>query len=177
MVPSPLWRQTIERFPFLCLSPPGDRWCDVRGFVPTVSVSSSSTPLIFRDSSHLIVMVALPVSLSALGHTPWLSRVQDSQYIHRNLRRRTLNIVTYASLGFPTELVAMMACMVLLSPLEAIQRGARMTVSTSVIKLDIRGDAMGRTVFVNGAHTLLQSEASPWPVFDDRAISVAMLVS
>ena len=34
-------------------SSPGDRWCDVLGFVPVGSVSSSSTLQIFRDVSHL----------------------------------------------------------------------------------------------------------------------------
>ena len=42
----------VERFLFPRLSPPGDRWRDVLGFVPAVSVSSSSTLQIFRDASH-----------------------------------------------------------------------------------------------------------------------------
>ena len=35
------------------LSPPGDRWCDILGFVPAGSVSSFSTLQIFREASHL----------------------------------------------------------------------------------------------------------------------------
>ena len=42
----------VERFLFPRLSPPGDRGRDVLGFVPAVSVSSSSTLQIFRDASH-----------------------------------------------------------------------------------------------------------------------------
>ena len=38
---------------FARLSPPGDRWCDVLGFVPAGSVSSFSTLQIFREASHL----------------------------------------------------------------------------------------------------------------------------
>ena len=42
-----------KRFLFLCLSPPGDRWCDALGFVPAGSVSSSSPLQIFRDATRL----------------------------------------------------------------------------------------------------------------------------
>ena len=38
-----LSRKIVQRFLFLRLSPPGDRWCDVLGFVPAGSVSSFST--------------------------------------------------------------------------------------------------------------------------------------
>ena len=36
-------RKVVWRFLFICLSSPGDRWCDVLVFVPAGSVSSSST--------------------------------------------------------------------------------------------------------------------------------------
>ena len=49
----------VERFLFLVLSPPGDRWCGVLGFVPAVSVSISSELQLFRDTSQVV----LPVSL------------------------------------------------------------------------------------------------------------------
>ena len=39
------------RFLFPRLSPPGDRWCDVLGFVPAGSVSSFSTLQIFREQA------------------------------------------------------------------------------------------------------------------------------
>ena len=48
-----LSRKIIERILFLCLSPPDNRWCDVIGFVPTGSVSNSSTLQISRDASFL----------------------------------------------------------------------------------------------------------------------------
>ena len=37
-----IWKIIIQLFLFPCLSPPGDRWCDVLGFVPTGRVSSSA---------------------------------------------------------------------------------------------------------------------------------------
>ena len=36
-------RKVVWHFLFICLSSPGDRWCDVLVFVPAGSVSSSST--------------------------------------------------------------------------------------------------------------------------------------
>ena len=33
------FKEDVERFLFPRLSPPGDRWCDVLGFVPAGSVS------------------------------------------------------------------------------------------------------------------------------------------
>ena len=48
-----LTKKIVERFLFLSLSPPGDRWCDFLGFVPADSVSSSSTLQIFRDATRL----------------------------------------------------------------------------------------------------------------------------
>ena len=49
---------------------PGHRWRDVLGFVPTGSVSSSSTLQIFWEVSHLWGLLCLPVYL--LGHFPSL---------------------------------------------------------------------------------------------------------
>ena len=40
-----LSRKIVERFQHPRLSPPGDRWCAVLGFVPAGSISSSSPPL------------------------------------------------------------------------------------------------------------------------------------
>ena len=60
-----LLRKIIEHCLFLCLSPPGDCWCGVLGFVPTASVSSSSTHEIFRDEP--LVVHALPASWCALS--------------------------------------------------------------------------------------------------------------
>ena len=67
---------SFQRFLFPCLSPPGERWCDVLGFVPAGSVSSSSAPQIFQDTSHLWGLLCPPVYL--LGRFPSLRHVQDS---------------------------------------------------------------------------------------------------
>ena len=42
----------VECFLFLCLSPPGDQWCEVIGFMPADHVSSSSMLQISWESSH-----------------------------------------------------------------------------------------------------------------------------
>ena len=69
-----------------------------------------------------------------------------------------------------TESVRMMACMVQLSPLEAIQQKARVTASTSS---QAGGWArIGCIAFRDGSCTLFDSEAPPWLVFGDWAISV-----
>ena len=64
------------RFLFPRLSSPGDRWCDVFGFVPTGSVSSPSTLHPFREANHLRGLLCPPVYL--LGHFPSLRHVQGS---------------------------------------------------------------------------------------------------
>ena len=48
-----LSRKIVERFFFPRLSPRGDRWCDVLGFVPAGSVSSSSTRPIFWQARRM----------------------------------------------------------------------------------------------------------------------------
>ena len=55
--------RSVERFLSLSFSPPGDRWCDVLGFVPAGNVSSSSAFQIFRDASHTWCLLCSPVSL------------------------------------------------------------------------------------------------------------------
>ena len=74
----------VYRFLFQRLSPPGARWCDVLGFVPAGSVSSSSTLLIFQNASHLRRLLCPPVYL--LGHFTSLWHVQGKN-IHRCLWR------------------------------------------------------------------------------------------
>ena len=56
-----LWRKIVLRFLFLRVSPPGDRWCDVLGFVSAGSVSSFSTLQIFREASYLWGLLCQPV--------------------------------------------------------------------------------------------------------------------
>ena len=50
-----LSRKIVYRFLIPRLSAPGDRWCDVPGFVPADNVSSSSTLPMFRDASHYLL--------------------------------------------------------------------------------------------------------------------------
>ena len=63
-----LTEKIFKHFLFPRLSSSGDRWCDVLGFVPTGSVSSSSTFQIFRDAHHLWWSLCPPVCV--LCHFP-----------------------------------------------------------------------------------------------------------
>ena len=76
-----LSRKIAKQFLFLCLSPPGSQWCDVLGFVPAGSVSSSSTLQIFWDASHL-----WPLLLSTSLYARPFSSTQE-QYIYKFLQR------------------------------------------------------------------------------------------
>ena len=69
-------RKIIKRFLFPHLSPAGDRWGDVLGFVPACSVSSSSTLEIFQEADHLRGLLCPPLCL--LCHSPSLRHVQGS---------------------------------------------------------------------------------------------------
>ena len=83
-------------FLFPCHSPPGDRRCDVHGFVPTGSVSSSSTLPIFRDANNMWWLLCPPVRL--LDHFPSLLHVQGSTSTGVSEGgRRTLTYVSLAS--------------------------------------------------------------------------------
>ena len=64
-----LSRNIVERFLFLRLFPPCDRWCDVLGFVSAASDSRSSTLQIFRDANRsLVVCRAAPGGWTSKGH-------------------------------------------------------------------------------------------------------------
>ena len=91
-----LSRKIIDRFIFLRLSPPGDRWCGVLGFVPAGNVSSSSTLQIFRDATRLSWLLFPPVYRSALS-------LPSGQYTHRIFRRWMSNVDTCQS-GLPIPL-------------------------------------------------------------------------
>ena len=156
--------RSSSAFPFPRLSPPGDRWCDVLGFVPAGSVPRSKP----------LVRVTLPASLSARSFLFTLAC--SGQHTHRSFQRWMSAIDTFKS-GLPIPLfifcskliesVRMMAYVVWLSPLEAIQRRVWMTALASIVKLEVE-----TTVFMGGSRTLLDSEAPPWLVFGDRAISI-----
>ena len=51
----------------LRFSPPGDRWCDVLGFIPAGILSNSSTLQTFLGACHLWWLLCQPVYL--LGHS------------------------------------------------------------------------------------------------------------
>ena len=168
-----LSEKIVKRFLIWCLSPLGDWWCDVFGFVPAGSISSSSTRHIFRDANHLWRLICPPVSL--LGHSPWLRRVQGSTstWVFEGGCRR----LTHASLGFPFHFSLFVAsalnlwgrleCVIWLSPLGAIQRRAWATASTSIVELEVKTIIIDCTVFMDGSRALLDSETPPWPVFGD----------
>ena len=82
---------------FPCLSPPGDWWCDVRGFVPAGSASSFSTLQIFREASHLWGLLCPLVYL--LCHFPSLRHVQGST--PTGVFEDGCRPSTHSSLGFP----------------------------------------------------------------------------
>ena len=119
------------------------RWCDVLGFVPAGSVSSSSTLQIFREVSHLWGLLCQLVYL--LGRFPSPRHVQGSTLT--GVFEGECWQLTHPSLGFPfyfslfcsklIESVKMMTYVAWLSPLEAIQRMAWATTSTSIVKLEV----------------------------------------
>ena len=90
-----LLRKIIECFLFPCLSPPGDRWCDVLGFVPTGSVSSSSTLQILWEASHLWELLCQPVYL--LSHFFPFTLACPGQHTHRRFWRWMFTIDTLLS--------------------------------------------------------------------------------
>ena len=69
-------KKSVEHFLFPRFYPPGDRWCNVLGFVPAGGGSSSSTFQIFREAGHLWVLLWPPVY--PLGRFPSLRYVQGS---------------------------------------------------------------------------------------------------
>ena len=117
-------------------------WC--LWLVPAGSVSSSSTPQIFREASHLWGLLCPPVYL--LGRFPSLRHAQGST--PTGVFEGGCRPLTYSNLGFPFHfslLVAsssnqwrMMACVIRLSPFKTTepQPPAWVTASTSIAKLE-----------------------------------------
>ena len=87
----------VERVLFQRLSPPGDQWCDVLGFVHAGSVSSFSTLHIFREARHLWELLCPPVYLfgrfPSLRHVQWNTPTGDFE--------GGCWPSTHSSLGFP----------------------------------------------------------------------------
>ena len=130
----------LSSFLFQCPSLLGHQRCDVLGFVPTGSVSSFSTLPIFWEA---LVTVALPASLSAQSFP--FTPACPGQYTHWSFEGGCWPS-THSSLGFPfhfslcsklTESVKMMASVVWLSPLEAIQWRMWRTASACIVKLKV----------------------------------------
>ena len=78
-----LSRKIVESFLFRRLSPPGDRWCDVLGFVPAGCLVLLKTSDLPRRKQ--IVMVAFPASLSTRSFP--FTQACPGQYTHRRFGR------------------------------------------------------------------------------------------
>ena len=74
-----LSRTISERFLFLHFAPPGDRGCDVFGFVPARSVSSSSTLYIFQDEATCNGCFARQFTCSVISFDSGMARTVHSQ--------------------------------------------------------------------------------------------------
>ena len=120
---------------FQLLSPPGDQWCDVLGFVPEGSVSSQA-PQHFKLTRRKPLLMVSPVYLP--GHFLSLWHVQGSTSTGvfdggcRTLTHASLGFAFHFSLFVASSLnLRRMACVVRLSPHEANPRRACVTASTS----------------------------------------------
>ena len=84
--------EIVERFLFLRLSRPGGSMVWLLGFVSAGSVSSSSTPQIFRDTKHVwLLCPPLCPSSQSLPLTP----ACPGHYIRRTVRSWIFNIVAF----------------------------------------------------------------------------------
>ena len=81
---------------FLRLSPPGNWWCDVLGFV-NAGCTSSSTLQIFQNACHWWWLLCPPLNL--LNHFPWLQHVLDSR--STGVFENGCRALSRASLDFP----------------------------------------------------------------------------
>ena len=108
----------IEHFPFLCLSSPGYRWCDVPGLVPAGSVSSSSTLQIFRDGcfarQSICSVISFDSGMSRTVHPQDFSKV-DVEDWHMPVWTSHSTFLLFVA-GSLNVSVRMMACVVWLSP-------------------------------------------------------------
>ena len=82
------FKEDLLALPFSRLSPPGDRWCDVLGFVPAGSVSSSTTIQIISICEGCFARQSIPRSFSLTPACP-------GQYTHRSFRRWMSTIDTF----------------------------------------------------------------------------------
>ena len=135
--------KVVELFFFLYFRHPGDGWCDFLGFVPTDRVSSSSTLQIFRGTFHLWWLVCPQSICSVIFSDSGMSRTmhpQESSKVEVGLCHM-LVWASYSTLNFfhsqPIKCVTIMALVIWLSPMEAIQRRTYVSVSTFIVKLEV----------------------------------------
>ena len=93
-------RKITKHFLFPHLSPPGDWWCDVFGFVPAGSVSSSLTLQIFCGANHLWWLHCLLACL--LGRFHWLLHVKASS-MSTGIFQGWCWTLSHANLLFPRQ--------------------------------------------------------------------------
>ena len=138
-------------------------WCNVLGFVSTGSVSSFSTLQIFWEASHLWGLLCPPVYL--LSHFPPLRHVQGST--PTGVFKGGCWPSTHSTQDFPFHFLLQAHCTV------TVWGWWHTCVVWQSHLIGPGGcDQIGCTVFMDGSHTLLDSEAPPWQVFGDCAISV-----
>ena len=149
----------------------GDWWCDVLGFVLVGSVSSFSTLKIFWEASHLWGLLCPPVYL--LGRFPSLQHVQGST--PTGIFKGGCQPLTHPSLGFPFCFSLFWIHGDGMCGLTVTSWGNQAEDMGDCFHLHCQAggwDHIGCTVFMDGSRTLLDSEAPPWLVFGDWAISV-----
>ena len=120
--PLVLSTKIAQRYVFLRLSPPGDRWCDAPGVVSARSASVSSTLQIFRDRSHMWWLLFFRTVDSAM---PWTAHPQNSSEAEQDHSGLFIPLSTVYLFIFRIESVRTLACMVWLLPLEVIHRFLR----------------------------------------------------
>ena len=158
-----LSRKIMQCFLFPRLSLWGDQWCNVLGFVPVGSVSSFSTFQIFWGTNHLrcfcvacqtiCLVISLHSGMSRAGHPQEFSKVAVDHW----------HIPVWASHAtFCSKLIDDVMC-----GLTVTSWGNPMEDMGDCFRLHCQAgfwDRTGCTVFMNGGHTLLDSEAPPWLV-------------
>ena len=153
---------------FLCSS---DRRWHLQAVCPTLRLS---TPLSARRS---MCVWWLPASLSArsVPFTP----ACPGQYTHRSFQRWMSTIDTF-QFGLPISLFTFCSKLIVLWGWWPVWSGCHLLRQSSgghewLLHLHCQTggwDCIGCTVFMDGGRNLLDSEAPPWPVFGDCAISV-----
>ena len=94
MALSSFQRKIVQRFRFLRLSPPGDRWCDALGFVPAGSVSSYTAIQLadsFKETKSRLIQGWFRSWLFVQLPDCFREQVKSGIYV-RNLSRGTRSI-------------------------------------------------------------------------------------